>query len=169
VSSQWERTFSALCKTKICDGNTFKAVQCFSSAFCYLCCSLFNDYHFCVYIMIITSSQCLTTYWTTGVRFSTRTKDFSSLCPYRLWGPPSLLCNGYRGPLPGEERGRCVTLTTHTHLRPRSRMSGSYTSSSLCRLHFDTWTVLLSFISKRGKVQISGNNTYRSKLYSWRD
>jgi hypothetical protein len=28
---------------------------------------------------------------------------------------------------------------------------------------------LFCIIVKRGKVQISGNNTYRSKLYSWRD
>jgi hypothetical protein len=43
--------------------------------------------------------------WTTG-RSSfdprQRRKDFSSsLCPDRLWGPPSLLYIGYRGPFPG--------------------------------------------------------------------
>jgi hypothetical protein len=35
------------------------------------------------------------------------------LCPDRLWGPPSLLYNGYRGSFP-----RGVTLTTHPHLVP---------------------------------------------------
>jgi hypothetical protein len=36
------------------------------------------------------------------VRSSAEAKDFSSnLCPDRLWGPPSLLYNGYRGPFPG--------------------------------------------------------------------
>jgi hypothetical protein len=33
------------------------------------------------------------------------------------------------GPFPGAKRGRGVTLTTHPHLMPRSRMSRSYTSS----------------------------------------
>jgi hypothetical protein len=35
----------------------------------------------------------------------------------------------------GVNRGRGVTLTTHPHLVPRSRMRGSYTSSPLKRLH----------------------------------
>jgi hypothetical protein len=42
--------------------------------------------------------------WTTGNPGSIpdRSKGFSSnLCPDRLWGPPSLLYNGYRGPFPG--------------------------------------------------------------------
>jgi hypothetical protein len=37
-----------------------------------------------------------------------RGKGFFPLCPDRLWGPLSLLSNGYRGPFP-----RGVTLTTH--------------------------------------------------------
>jgi hypothetical protein len=36
---------------------------------------------------------------------------------------------------PGIKRGRSVTLTTHPHLVPRSRMSRSYTSSPLWRLY----------------------------------
>jgi hypothetical protein len=36
---------------------------------------------------------------------------------------------------PGVKRGRGVTLTTHPHLVPRSRMSRSYTSSPPKRLH----------------------------------
>jgi hypothetical protein len=35
------------------------------------------------------------------------------LCPERLWGPPSLLASGYRGPFPGVKCGRGVTLTNH--------------------------------------------------------
>jgi hypothetical protein len=37
-----------------------------------------------------------------GVRSPAGAKDFSSnlLCPDRLWGPPSLLSNGYRGSFP---------------------------------------------------------------------
>jgi hypothetical protein len=38
---------------------------------------------------------------TIGVRSPAGAKDFSSiLCPDRLWGPPSLLYNGYRGSFP---------------------------------------------------------------------
>jgi hypothetical protein len=53
---------------------------------------------------------------------------FLPLRPDRLWGPPSLLCNGYQG-------GRGVMLTTHPHLVLRLRMSRSYTSSHPMRLH----------------------------------
>jgi hypothetical protein len=73
-----------------------------------------------------------------GVRSPAGEKDFSiyPLCPDRLWGPPSLLSNGYRGVLsPSEKRGRGVALTTQPYLVPRSRMSRSYTASSPKRLH----------------------------------
>jgi hypothetical protein len=36
---------------------------------------------------------------------------------------------GTGGPFPGAKRGRGVTLTTHPHLVPRSRISRSYSSS----------------------------------------
>jgi hypothetical protein len=59
-----------------------------------------------------------------------RGKGFFLLCPDRLWGPPSLLYNGYRGgPFSGAKRSRGVTLTIHSYLVPRSRMGRSYTSS----------------------------------------
>jgi hypothetical protein len=45
--------------------------------------------------------------------------------PNRLWGPPSLLSNGYQGLLPREQSGRGVKLTNHLHLVPRSRMHGA--------------------------------------------
>jgi hypothetical protein len=56
------------------------------------------------------------------VRSPAGASDFSSnLCPDRLWGPLSLLYNGYRGVLsPGVKRGRGVTLTTHPRLVPRT-------------------------------------------------
>jgi hypothetical protein len=48
------------------------------------------------------------------------------LCPDRLWGPvqwvPGVLS-------PGLKHGRGVSLTTHPHLVPRSRVITSYTSS----------------------------------------
>jgi hypothetical protein len=63
----------------------------------------------------------------TEVRPSVQAKGFFlwPLCPARLWGPPSLLYKGYQGPSPELKRGRGVTLTTHPHLVPRSRMSRS--------------------------------------------
>jgi hypothetical protein len=42
---------------------------------------------------------------------------------------------GTGGFSPGVKRGWGVTLTTHPHLVPRSRMSKSYTSSPPKRLH----------------------------------
>jgi len=60
---------------------------------------------------------------------------------------------GTGGPFPGAKRGRGVTLTTHPHLVPRSRMSRSYTSlppsatmacsgTALLRLSFAHFIVL---------------------------
>jgi hypothetical protein len=43
-------------------------------------------------------------------------------CPGRLWGPPSLLYNGYRV-FPGGKGGRGVMMTTHPPLVPRLRKS----------------------------------------------
>ena len=43
-------------------------------------------------------------------------------CPNRLWGPPSVLYNGYRV-FPGVKSGRGVTLTPHPLIVPWSRKS----------------------------------------------
>jgi hypothetical protein len=55
------------------------------------------------------------------------------------WGPPSLLSSGYGDPFLGVKHGRVVTLTTHSRLVPRSRMSKSYTSSPPKRLPVVRW------------------------------
>jgi hypothetical protein len=64
------------------------------------------------------------------VRSPAGAKDFSSnLCPDRLCGPTQPPVQWVPGVLsPGVKRDRSVTLTTHPHLMPRSRMSRSYTS-----------------------------------------
>jgi hypothetical protein len=53
-----------------------------------------------------------------GVRSPAGAKDFSSpLCPDRLWGPPSLLYNGYWDPFPG---GKEQTRRDADHSPPSS-------------------------------------------------
>jgi hypothetical protein len=66
-----------------------------------------------------------------GVRSSAGAKYFpSSLCVQTGSGVHPASCTmGTGGHFPGAKRGRGVTLTTHPHLMPRSRMSRSYISS----------------------------------------
>jgi len=54
--------------------------------------------------------------------------SFSTSYPDWLWGPPSLLSNGYWGLSPWGQSGQCVNLTIHLHLVPRSKNACSYTS-----------------------------------------
>jgi hypothetical protein len=74
-----------------------------------------------------------------GVWSPARAKDFSS----NLWvqtgseAHPASCTMGTGSPFPGAKRGRGVTLTTHPHLVPRSRMSTSYILSPQA----STWRV----------------------------
>jgi hypothetical protein len=69
--------------------------------------------------------------WANEIRSPAVAKDFSSrLCVQTGSGARPASCAMGTGVLsPGVKRGRGVTLTTHPHLVPRSRMSRSYTSS----------------------------------------
>jgi hypothetical protein len=62
------------------------------------------------------------------VRSPAEAKDFfSRLCVQTGSGAHPASCTMGTGVLsPGVKRGRGVTLTTHPHLEPRSRMSTSY-------------------------------------------
>jgi hypothetical protein len=86
-----------------------------------------------------------------GVRSPAWEKDFlSNLCFQTDSGAHPASCTmGTGGPFPRAKRGRGVTLTTHPHLIPRSRMSRSYTASTpwrvaglLCFCNGEVWCSL---------------------------
>jgi hypothetical protein len=69
------------------------------------------------------------------------------LCPDRLWGPPSLLYNGYRGVLSPGVKARPRRDADHSpHLVPRSRISRSYTSSPPSAFMVCSGTALAVFV-----------------------
>jgi hypothetical protein len=63
-----------------------------------------------------------TRYGLEGPGIESRWGEIFRTYPDRLWGPPSLLYNGYRV-FPGGKDGRGVMLTTHPLLVPRLRKS----------------------------------------------
>jgi hypothetical protein len=73
-----------------------------------------------------------------GVRVPVGPRIFSSPHrPDRLWGPPSLLPNGYRRFFPLRKAARNLKPITHLQLVPRTRIRGSvypvpYTPSFFC-------------------------------------
>jgi hypothetical protein len=69
---------------------------------------------------------CLTTDWTTGVRSLAEIKDSSSSVYVHSSSEahPASCPMSTGGPFPGVKRGRGVTLTTHPHLVPGSRVQG---------------------------------------------
>jgi hypothetical protein len=81
--------------------------------------------------------------WTTGRSgFDPRQRQrifLYPLCSDRLWGPPSLLYNGYRGPFPGGKTRPGRDDDHSPHLVPMLWMSRSYTSSPPKRLHGVYW------------------------------
>jgi hypothetical protein len=83
-----------------------------------------------------------------GVRSPARAKDFpSSLCVQTGSGAHPASCTmGTGGPFPGgKSAAGAVTLTTHPHLVPRSRISRSYTSSPPSASMACSGTALLFF------------------------
>jgi hypothetical protein len=72
--------------------------------------------------------------WAIEVLSPAEARDTSSgLCVQTGSGAHPASCT--MGPFPGVKHSRSVTLTTHPHLVPRSRMSSSYTSSPPKCLH----------------------------------
>jgi hypothetical protein len=87
-----------------------------------------------------------------------RRKDFSySLCVQTGSGAHPASCPmGTGGPFLGVKRGRGVTLTTHSHLVPRSRMSRGYISPPP---QAPSWRVV-------GQLYLSSNRTQNSVFSS---
>jgi hypothetical protein len=83
--------------------------------------------------------------WTTGVRF-----PVGAPSPDRLWGPPSLLSNGYLGIFLRDLGGRGVKLTTHLHLVPKLRIRGAIPPLH----HTSSWRGDASYVLLPGTRQL---------------
>jgi hypothetical protein len=94
------------------------------------------------------------------------------LCPDRLWGPPGLLYNGYRGSFP---RGQSAAGAWHwsltPHLGPMSGISRSYSSSPPKCLHGVYRDCFTFFTRGRGRPRNSWRRTTlnESGKHSWSD
>jgi hypothetical protein len=76
------------------------------------------------------SSVGIVTGWTAGIRFPAGARFFSSpYRPDRLWGPSSVLSNGYRVFFPPEVKRQGRKTDHHLHPVPRSRMVDLYLHS----------------------------------------
>jgi hypothetical protein len=76
-----------------------------------------------------------------------RRKYFSSSFCVQTGAHPASCTVGTGGPFPSIKRGQTVTLTTHLHLVPRSRLSRSYTSFSPSAVVTCSGTALLCTVS----------------------
>jgi hypothetical protein len=121
------------------------------------------------------SVQCLATFWKTGrSRFDPRQrrKDFScNLCVQTSSGAHPASCtvgNGGSSP-PGIKRGRGVTLTTHPHLVPRSRMSRSCTPLPSSAFLACSGTALAFMASDMNSIllKLIKNQWYEPDCYVW--
>jgi len=83
--------------------------------------------------------------------------------PKRFWGPPRLLSNGYQGLFTRGWSGRGAKLTTHLHLLPRSKISGTipplpqYVFMAWCSVqkkHRKFTFVFIYFAKNRGEERI---------------
>jgi hypothetical protein len=87
------------------------------------------------------------------VRSQAGAEDFScSLCSDRLWGPPSLLSNGYRGSFSRVKVRPGRDADYSPHVVPRSLMSRSYTSSPPTAYMACSETVLLIIFGEEYKI-----------------
>jgi hypothetical protein len=84
--------------------------------------------------------------------------------PDRLWGPLSILSNGYQRLFPWGKSGRGVKLTIHLHLVPRLRVRGAihvlpqYAFMAWCSVKITGTTLPLSY---RGL----GNQNFRLSVW----
>jgi hypothetical protein len=120
----------------------------FEHVFYALLLRILHSYFLCILSTISTwlsqdTSVYLVTYYRLDVPGTTpgRDKIFLSSVASRLWGPPSLLSNGYQGLFPRGLKDQGVRLSTHLRLMPRSRMVELYLHSSI-RLHGMAWRLI---------------------------